>query len=225
MDQPSAQKRKALLIKLALVAFVLVAGGLAVLAGLDVKALVSQGLALIQGAGPVAFFAAMAILPGLGVPILTFDLTVGSAFTERLGMPLVLALSLTAITFNLTVTYCLARWLLRPWLQKLIDRLGYRMPEAGGSDGTDLLVILRVTPGIPFLVQNYLAGLANIPFGRYLVISCLISWSTNTAFIVFGEALVKGKGSVVLVAVSAIVALLAITHMVRRHYAAKKAAA
>lgn len=225
MDATSAKNRKTLLIKLCLVALALAAVGVAVLAGLDLKALLARGLALIQSLGPTAFFTAMAILPGLGVPILTFDLTVGSAFSDSLGMPLVLALSLAAVTINLTVTYCLARWLLRPLLQKLIDRLGYRMPEAAGSDGTDLLIILRVTPGVPFLVQNYMSGLANIPFGRYLAISCLISWSTNAAFIVFGEALVKGKGSMILMAVSAIVALLAITHMVRRRYAARKARA
>lgn len=199
--------------------------GLAVLAGIDVRGLINHGLDYIKQAGPVVFFSAMAICPGFGVPALTFDLTVGSAFSPSLGMPWVVALSLLALSVNFILTYCLARWILRPILQRLIDMLGYRLPAAEGSDATDLLVILRLMPGVPYMVQNYMAGLASMPFPRYILISVLLVWPIHCAFIIFGDALVNGKGKVIIVAIGLLAALAAGSHLLRKHYAAKKAKA
>lgn len=203
--------------------------GVAVLLGLDLRAcirwvqeLVKWGLNLISSAGPVVFFACMVVLPALGVPMLAFVLPAGALFREQFGLGGVIGLCLAAVTANMLLSYSLARWLLRPWLTRLIVRLGYKMPELQGSDATDLLVILRVTPGIPFFVQNYMAGLADIPLGRYLAISCLIAWSFNTAFVFFGDALLHGQGRLVMLGLGLIVALIAILHMVRHHYSARK---
>lgn len=219
--QPASDKRK-LLTKLALVCLVLLVAGVAVIAGLDVKALIRQGTEIINQAGPAVFFAAMTILPAMGVPILTFVLPVGGIFAERLGMPLVIGLSLVAITINFLLAYALSRWILRPWLTRLIATLGYKIPEVEGSDAKDLIVILRVTPGIPFCVQNYMSGLAKVPFVPYLVISCIVTYAYNTAFILFGDALLHGKGGLAMTALGLLVAVVAGTHMVRKHYAAKK---
>ncbi len=93
-----------------------------------------QGLTLIRDAGPVAFFTAMAILPALGAPILAFSLTVGPAFSEQLGMPAVVGFSLLALLINMALSYFLARRALRPLLQKLFVRLGYRLPRPRRCD-------------------------------------------------------------------------------------------
>ncbi len=222
MSSDPSKDRKKLLLKLAVVGAVLLALGLAVLAGLPVKQWISDGLALVQSAGPVVFFTAMAFLPSFGAPLLAFVLPVMTLFGERLGFGMVLSLSLAAITFNMMLSYSLARWAIGPFLRRLIERLGYRLPEMEQNDATDMLVILRVTPGVPFCVQNYMAGLANIPVPRYLIISAIIAYVYNTAFIVFGDALLKGKGKVVMVSMGVLLALSAATHMVRRHYSAKK---
>jgi uncharacterized membrane protein YdjX (TVP38/TMEM64 family) len=218
------RQKRSLLIKVSLGLGLLAAVAVVLGLGLDLKGLVLRGLDLIRGAGPVAYFTAMALVPAAGVPLSAFTLTAGPVFGERFGMPAVVALSLAAITFNLLLTYWLALRALRPLLQRLIDRLGYRMPEVESGDATDLMVIMRVTPGVPFFIQNYLCGLAQVPFGRYLLVSCLTMWSYGTAFVVFGEALRNGKGWKIMLAVSVIVALVAVTHLVRRHYGRKKSA-
>jgi uncharacterized membrane protein YdjX (TVP38/TMEM64 family) len=92
--------------------------------------------------------------------------------------------------------------------------------KSGGA--TDLIILLRVTPGVPFPVQNYLLGLARVPFGKYLLFSCLVQLPTNTAFILFGDALLQGRGKVAFISLSIILALMAATQMVRKHYAARK---
>lgn len=221
MEQPPRRANRPLLIKLGIVACILLVAGVLVVRGLDLRALLEQGLALVRSAGPVAFFFAMALLPACGVPMLAFSLPVVSLFAERLGTVPVLLLSLAAVTANMMLTYALARRALRPLLEKLVTRLGYRLPQVQAGDATDLMAILRLTPGIPFFAQNYLAGLAEVPFGKYLLVSCILTWPMNLAFMLFGDALLHGKGKVVLIALSLLLALTAITHLVRRHYSRK----
>ena len=48
-----------------------------------------------------------------------------------------LGAGIAAITFNLIVTYWLARRWLRPVLSRLVARLGHRLPEVEGGDAED----------------------------------------------------------------------------------------
>ena len=184
---------------------------------------VEVGVGWVTNAGPGMFFGAMAVLPAFGVPMAPFALAAGPLFGERLGLPLIMTLGILALTTNLVTTYWLARRGLRPLMTRLLERFGYRIPEADREDITDLIVLLRVTPGVPFFVQNYLLGLANAPFARYLVISCAIQWPINCGFMLFGEALSQGRGKVILTSVLLIAALTVATHFVRKQLAKKKA--
>jgi uncharacterized membrane protein YdjX (TVP38/TMEM64 family) len=215
--------------KLAVVAaIVLVAAGLLLrggnLGGLILwgRELVERIMTVVRGAGPLAFFTAMALLPALGAPMLAFTLTVGSLFAERMGMTTVVMLSLVANVVNFVVTYFLARRVLRPPLEWLIARLGYKLPQIEAGDASDLAIILRVTPGIPLCVQNYLLGLANVPFGKYLMWSCILSLPQTAGFVLFGDALLHGKGGMLLTGGLLLVAAMAIAHFLRRHYSRQK---
>lgn len=222
MAESNPRPNRALIIKLAVAGLVVAVGALLLMRGYDIKGLVQQGLALIRGAGATTFFLAMALLPAVGVPLSFFSLTAGSVFGPQLGMPAVIALSLAAITFNMALSYVLATRLLRPVLEALVVRLGYKLPQVDSGDVTDLIILLRVTPGVPFPAQNYLLGLARVPFGKYLLFSSLVQWPANTAFILFGDALLHGRGKIALISLSLILALMAATHLVRKHYGAKK---
>ncbi len=224
MTDPAPRTKKPLLIKLGVVTIAGIVVALFLARGLDVKALVTQGLDLIRGAGPLAFFASMAVLPALGAPMLAFLLPAVSLFGPRFGTPATVLLGLVMILANMTLTYALARWALRPLLLRLMARLGYKVPEVGAEDATDLIVVLRMTPGIPFCVQNYLLGLANVAFGRFVLVSIVLAWPQAVALMLFGDALVHGKGRLALIALGLLLAIMAVLHAVRRHYAKKKAA-
>ena len=225
-------KKKLPLAKLALAAVLALAVVAAILQYIGWQTAWDEGkrvytatMSAIESAGPAVFFSAMAILPGLGAPNLAFALVAGPVFGERFGLPLVIVFGLAALTFNLIVTYWLARTWLRPLLSRLLARFGYALPQVDSGDITDLIVLLRVTPGIPFFVQNYLLGLANAPFGRYLVISCAIQWVLNAAFMLFGEALNQGRGKLVLYAILLFAAVMVATRLARKHIGKKKALA
>ena len=182
-------------------------------------------MAIIRGAGSWAFFLGMAFLPSVAFPMMAFTLTAGPAFSGSMGMAAVVVAADAAVTANLILSYWLARWALRPWLARLLQRLGYRLPEIGEGDITDLIVVLRVTPGVPFFAQNYLLGLANAPFVRYLLISCAIAWTYTTLLVLFGDAILHGKAGIAVGAFGVLVAFMAVLHIVRRHYAGRKRAA
>ncbi len=227
-----AQKKKLPLLKLAVVAAVVLIAAVLAVSGGDIRGLIAQGGALvnravaaIRDAGPLAFFTAMAVMPAFGVPSLAFILPAGPAFGERFGMVNVVLLCMVAVTINFVLAYLLARRALRPLLEKLIVRLGYELPAVEAGDTTDLILILRLTPGIPFCVQNYLLGLGEVPFVKFFILSFLLCMPQNAAFVLFGDALLHGKGKMLLYAVGLIVAIVAGTHLLRRHYGRKKAVA
>lgn len=214
-----------LLIKAALAGGVLLVIAVLLLRGVDLRGLLNTTLETLRMAGPVAFFGAMALLPALGVPASVFVISALGIFGPQFGTTATVLLALGALTFNYCLTYALARRGLRPLLTMLLVRLGYKLPEVESGDATDLMILLRVTPGVPFFVQNYLAGLGEIPFGRYFVISAIIVWPLNTAFLLFGDALLHGKGKVALFSLLGVIALTTLLHLVRRHYERRKKAA
>lgn len=221
---PSSPNR-ALLVKLGAVALVLAVAGVLLARGVDLKALIERGLELLRSAGPQAFFLGMALAPLAGVPMLAFSLPAVPLYGAQFGTAGVVALALVCVTANFCLSYALARRALRPLLSAVVTRLGYRLPEVEAGDATDLVILLRVTPGIPFFAQNYLAGLAEVPFGRYFLVSALTAWPLNVAFLLFGDALLHGKGKVALVSFCALAALVTGTHLVRKHYERRKKAA
>jgi uncharacterized membrane protein YdjX (TVP38/TMEM64 family) len=199
---------------------------LVVLAGLrwrvEVSGWVVNTMTVVRGAGPVTFFVAMALLPVLGFPLFPFNLAAGPAFSEQLGLGPVVALASAAIAINVTLTYWLARWALRPPLAWLVQRLGYRLPEIAPGNHFALAVLVRVTPGPPFFFQSCLLGLAAIPFGIYLAISWLVATAYSAGVILFGDALVQGRLKTALVALG-LLGALAIGLKLLRPCLAKKA--
>ena len=224
MSNNRAVVKRILLISVILVAVIAVLAGVWLFRahGGDVHVWMDRGLAWVRGVGPVAFFGLMAVLPGLGCPLSIFSLSAGPVFGPVMGVPTVIALASLSLAIKISLTYCLARWVLRPWIERLCVWLDYRLPVVPPVDYRGLVILVRVTPGSPFVFQNYLLGLAAIPFGTYFVISWVVSTLYACAFILFGNALMEGKGRVVLMAVSLFVALTVAVQLIRKHYAKRK---
>jgi uncharacterized membrane protein YdjX (TVP38/TMEM64 family) len=223
-----AERRKTL-VKAAAAGIIVVAAAILALRGFDVLGIahrtISRVIEILQAGGPWVFFMAMALLPAVGAPLSMFSLTAGKAFGAQMGMGWVVATAFAAIGVNILLTYWLARRVFRPWIARLVIRFGYKLPELDSADLTDLIVILRVTPGTPFCVQNYLLGLADAPFVRYMVISFAVMWAYAGAAIVFGDALLSGRGWTAVVAVGLLAALVAASHLVRHHMGKHRKAA
>ncbi len=157
----------------------------------------------IASFGPLPFFIAMAILPSLWAPASPFMILAGALYS----VPLALGGSILALGANMTLSWLLAGKLFRPLFERIVLRFGYRVPEITRGNMITVAVLLRITPGVPFPLQNYLLGLARMPFGWFLGISLPISSAYAFAFILFGDAILKGNVTVVLLAISLLIGL------------------
>ena len=183
---------------------------------------IDDGIKALQSAGPLVFFGAMAILPAVGFPMSVFYLTAASAFGAQMGMGGVIAASGAAIAINLAISYWLARYGLRPWLEQMISRTKYKIPVIAEAEQNQIILLVRITPGPPFFLQNFLLGLAGVRFGPFFWISWVINMLFASGFIFFGEAILHGKGKAALIGFSALLALGMIVHLLRRHYGKKR---
>jgi uncharacterized membrane protein YdjX (TVP38/TMEM64 family) len=188
----------------------------------NVQESINDGVGLLRSAGPWAFFTGEALLPAVGFPIFVFHLTAGTAFGAQLGMGGVIAVTGVAVAVNLSLTYWLARYAFRPFIEDLVARTKYRIPVFSPDEHAEITVLVRITPGPPFFVQSYLLGLAGVRFWVYFGISWGISMAYAAGFIVFGDAILHGKAKMAFLGFSAIVAVVLIVHFVRKHYGKKR---
>ena len=153
--------------------------------------------------GPVPFFAAMAILPSLWAPVSPFLILAGALC----DMPVALLGSGLALSTNMAISWLVAGKWFRPPFERLVHRFGYTVPEMTKETMVTVAALLRITPGMPFPLQNYLLGLARMPFGWYMAVSVPLNLSIAFSIVWFGDALLKGNATMILLALSVIIAL------------------
>lgn len=165
----------------------------------------SGAISWVRSLGAGWFFAAFALLPAIGFPVSAFAFSAGPLFGPVLGLPAVLALAGLSMAVSMTISYGLARYVLRPWVMRLLGFMGYAVPVVPPEKRRMLTVLVRITPGPPYVFQSFLLGLAEVPFGLYLAVSWVISTANVSLVIVFGDALAQGKGKVALLALFGVV--------------------
>lgn len=213
------ERRKLPLVKLSILALALIAAGLLILKGVDYRTLVDRGMAAIRGAGPLAFFAGIAVLPAVGAPLTAFTVVSGEAFAAQMTMGGVIAAVLASIAANLALTYWLARFALRPVLSRLTERYGYRIPRVSAANALTVTLVLRLTVGPPFFMQSYILGLAEVPFRLYMVTSWLCVLPAAVAGVVLGRGVLHRSFTMISLGVAVIVVATAAVHFIRKRYA------
>jgi len=174
----------------------------------QVKDAVKIGMEWVRGLGAGWFVLAFAVLPAVGCPVSLFSLTAGPLFVPMLGMPVVLLLTGVSMAVSMTISYGLARYGVRPWVTRLLAFLGYSIPVVPAGKQRMFTLLVRITPGPPYVFQSFLLGLAEVPFWLYLGISWVVSTVNVVLFIVFGDALAQGKGKVALIALVGVVLVI-----------------
>jgi uncharacterized membrane protein YdjX (TVP38/TMEM64 family) len=215
-------KKKLPVVKLAVVAVVLAVGAVLVVRGTDVAALKDRGMAVIRDVGPFGFFAAMAVLPTVAVPMSFFMIPAGEAFAPQFGLGGVIAVSLVMLALNLALTYWVARYALRPALTGLLKRYGYSVPRATAETALAVTLVMRLTPGPPYAVQGYVLGIAEVPFGLYMVASWLCQAPYAVGFIVLGQGLLNGNLALAAKGLGVLVAVVVVVQLLRRKFAKRE---
>jgi len=135
--------------------------------------------------GAVPFFIGMALLPLVGVPSTPLFVLAGVTF----GLGTALAGSALAVLANLLLSHLLVRRLLWSPLSRLFDRFHHQPPDVTAGNAFGVLLLLRLTPGLPSALKNYASALVDVPFMVYLG----VSWATTLLYavglIVLGDSL------------------------------------
>jgi uncharacterized membrane protein YdjX (TVP38/TMEM64 family) len=210
--------RRFLVVKLALLAVGLLVLAVLILRGLDWRALVDGGMTMIRDAGPWVFFISMAVLPAVGAPLTFFTLPAGEAFGAQMGIGGVIVVTLAMITLNLALAYWIARYALRPLLTRLLKRYGYTIPRVTPENALSVALVVRLTPGAPFVVQNFILGVAETPFRLFMIVSWLAVAPWAAGAIVLGKGIFAGDFQVVAIGMGVIVIAVVAVQWLRRKY-------
>ncbi len=202
------------------------AGGLAVLAvgavllawqmGVDLAAL---KLWWVQATGflekhPWWLFAGLVVLPGLPVPTTALLLLAGTVWRDRPLMAC--ALCLLAIALNMTWTYWAAARPGRGLVEKLLAAGNLQVPEMSRGNHLRFILLLRLTPGFPLFLQNYLLGFFRVPFGLYLPVSLACSGLISIGVVLSGAGVAGGNLKPVITGVALIVVGFLVVQMMRQ---------
>ncbi|HEY5551315.1 MAG TPA: VTT domain-containing protein [Opitutaceae bacterium] len=212
---PIPRPTTATIVKLAFVFAALVALAWFALRGVDVRAVAADAIEWLRAAGPWVFFIAMAVLPAFGAPISIFTLTAGPAFGLAISIPAAAA----AMIVNMTINYWVARRWLRPTVEWFLRHTQFKIPRASAENSKIFTLLVRVTPGLPYFAQGYVLGLAEVPFRIYLPISFAVQYAFALGFLIFGEALMKGRVGLIVAGATILIAVAIALQLLRRHYA------
>jgi uncharacterized membrane protein YdjX (TVP38/TMEM64 family) len=104
-------------------------------------------------------------------------------------------LTYASIAFASVLAFLAARYLLRDKIRSLLNRRPkYRkLDRAVADDGWQVVVLMRLSPIVPFNLQNYALGVTAIPFLQYLT-ATLIGIVPGIAIYVYFGIFGKGLG-------------------------------
>jgi uncharacterized membrane protein YdjX (TVP38/TMEM64 family) len=118
------------------------------------------------GFAGIVIFAAMYVV---GAIVLAPEavLTIAAGFAYGLwGLPIVLV----AATIGASLAFLIARYVARDKVRRLLEsrRNMAAIDKAVAEDGWKIVALLRLSPLIPFNLQNYLFGVTAIPFPHFV---------------------------------------------------------
>ena len=141
--------------------------------------------------GPLLFLA-IAILPGLVLPVAPLLGLAGLWGGENGPWISCLYCSIALFT-NLCWTYWFARGPARGLLQKILSKSRFCLPDSPPDNMIEWALILRLTPGVPFIFTNYGLGLVGMKFPIYLAVSLPILSFTACGYVLAFAGIFGGE--------------------------------
>lgn len=163
---------------------------------------------------PRLLFAALVVLPALPIPTSALLFLAGTVWRDR---PVVAcAVCLVAMVLNMSWTYWLAAHPGRKMAEKLLAMTSLRVPAVTRGNDLRLILILRLTPGIPFFLQNYALGFCRVPFRLFLPLSIGCSGLISCGVVLSGAGVANGSLTPAVSGVALIGLGLVIVQMIRQ---------
>ena len=167
----------------------IVLGLLALLRLLPAAQAMESVVAWVEALGPlapVAFILVYFVVTVLMLPASVLSLAAGAIFGLFIGTAVVAA----GATLGMAATFLLGRYLARPAVERRFARSPRfaAIDRAVGKGGWKIVALLRLSPAVPFNLQNYLYGLTAIRFWPCLIASALAILPGTFMFVYLGHA-------------------------------------
>ena len=160
-------------------------------------------------------FAAIAVLPAFVLPVAPL-LTLAGYWGKDEGVWLACGYSALAVIVNLSWTYWLATGPGRRIVEFILSHTKYEIPEPDKENELSWALILRLTPGVPFIFTNYALGLIGMPFLRYFLVSAPVLAVTAGGYVLIFAGIFGGGWKYFGMGLSVIVVLAVVARMVSR---------
>ena len=165
-------------------------------------------------ATPWHFFTALAVLPVLGVPTTPFYVLAGVTFGGIIGV----VGSVLSLIVNLLLCYWIGNSGLRPWLIKKLARRGRVLPTLEKGRVIKFTLLVKLAPGVPAFMKNYLIVLAGVPLPLFMGISTAVTLPYLTAFVIMGGLVEEHDWKHLVWVGAAVVGLVGIGWWARRRW-------
>jgi uncharacterized membrane protein YdjX (TVP38/TMEM64 family) len=204
--------------RLAGVVFILMAGALLVLwrSGLrltDVMGWMKEGKEFLAE-HPLWLFVALVVLPGFPFPVSFLFIMAGLVWGEN---PLLACgYALAALAANHAWTYAIAAGPAHQLVGRVLTRCGWKIPVLKSESVMDTVLVLRLLPGMPLFVQNYVLGLLRVPYGRYAWMSLLCNGPYVVGFVLAGAGIADGRWKTALLGIAILVLAVVLVRIFRR---------
>lgn len=163
---------------------------------------------------PWWLFAGLVILPGLPVPTSALLFLAGTVWRDR---PVAACgICLAALALNMSWTYWAAARPGRGLVEKMLVAGTLRIPILPKDNQLRAILLLRLTPGVPLFIQNYLLGFLHVPFRLYLPVSLACSGLISCGIVLSGAGVAGGNLTPVITGVALIVVGLVAVQMIRQ---------
>ena len=154
-------------------------------------------------AHPLALFAAIALLPSFAFPVSPLLILAGIVWGPTIQS---CGLALAAVLINITWSHLLAAGVGRKIIQKILSKYWEAWNKKSTPPDWRLSCILRITPGIPLCVQNYLLGLLDVRLRDSLLIAIPTQGLYVCGFVLTGGAIFKGQTGLLVIGISILIA-------------------
>lgn len=161
---------------------------------------------------PWLLFAALVILPAFGFPASPLLLLAGATWgTSWKGCGIAIA----GAALNITWTYLAAAGPARRLVGRALGTRWDRWRDMDRSNLYRLTFLLRITPGLPLCVQNYVLGLLAVPFIPYLLISVPLNAVLVVGFVLTGGSIFEGKAGTAILGITVLVVAVLVIQLLR----------
>ena len=96
------------------------------------------------------------------------------------------------------VSFTLSRYVARPWVEKMFVRHGGRfkaLDDAVSNDGSQIVILVRLSPFSPFTVASYMLGLTSVPFVSYAAATLVGLLPSSFVYVYIGDTGRRASGS------------------------------